>query len=420
MVKCRRESEGAEKCEREIPLLVVQQFSMESLHLTMINNGCQILGMYDEMSIMYGQLDAYKHSGSRLDRSTLLDLYNGGSWSRNFKNREQTNMKMPKTAFNMCGFIQPSFVCHMLSQSDPDAFNDRQFFICPGEVEYKYHQLKVPMDESVIKLEDMFKKIKNAHSSNVVYSFDQQAQDAFEKMHDDLCEKKEAIIDDENRRGILSKAKGQLARIAMVIHSIQNTLDIDSDGEWNAIIDEASVQKAKIILDYIIEVKFALMPPEKKINPPSTSLIIPTPINTGSPIIDGNTKYLSKFLSFNEDEILASGVSKYRLVPPSKSQKNNKYPVEECRLFMREVSTASIEERGRDGTSRKTVLFKKRPYTELGDTQHNILKKLHLNEEMYNSSANSSGSVDSFMLETDDSGTDETIHVLSTPDSQEQ
>ena len=56
--------------------------------------------MYDEMSIMYGQLDAYKHS--RLDRSTLLDLYNGGSWTRNFKNREQASVKMHRTAFNMC------------------------------------------------------------------------------------------------------------------------------------------------------------------------------------------------------------------------------------------------------------------------------------------------------------------------------
>ena len=90
--------------------LVVQQFLMEALHYIMMSNNCQILGMYDEMSVMYGQLDAYKHSGSRLDRSTLLDLYNGGSWSRNFRNKEQAMVKMQQTAFNMCGFIQPAFV----------------------------------------------------------------------------------------------------------------------------------------------------------------------------------------------------------------------------------------------------------------------------------------------------------------------
>ncbi len=65
----------------EPPQLVVQQFSMEALHHIMLHNKSQMLGLYDEMTVMYGQLDAYKHSGSTLDRSTLLDLYNGGSWA---------------------------------------------------------------------------------------------------------------------------------------------------------------------------------------------------------------------------------------------------------------------------------------------------------------------------------------------------
>ena len=50
--------EPEQSSRREPPQLVVQQFSMESLHQTMLNNGSQILGMYDEMSAMYGQLDA--------------------------------------------------------------------------------------------------------------------------------------------------------------------------------------------------------------------------------------------------------------------------------------------------------------------------------------------------------------------------
>ena len=78
-------SEQRQADDVEPPQLVVQQFSMEALHNIMLRNGSQMLGLYDEMSVMYGQLDAYKHSGSTLDRSTLLDLYNGGSWARNFK-----------------------------------------------------------------------------------------------------------------------------------------------------------------------------------------------------------------------------------------------------------------------------------------------------------------------------------------------
>lgn len=44
------------------PQLVVQQFSIEALHHIMLKNNHQILGMYDEMSIMYGHLDAYRYS----------------------------------------------------------------------------------------------------------------------------------------------------------------------------------------------------------------------------------------------------------------------------------------------------------------------------------------------------------------------
>ena len=167
-----KSNEPAEQSEP--PQLVIQQFSMEALHHIMSNN-CQILGMYDEMSVMYGQLDAYKHFGSRLDRSTLLDLYNGGSWSRNFRNKEQAMAKMQQTAFNMCGFIPPAFVLSMLDTSDPDAFNDHLFFICP-EVEFMYSDLKVPMDPTIVRLEDIFRKIKYVHKYMIVYRFDDAAQ----------------------------------------------------------------------------------------------------------------------------------------------------------------------------------------------------------------------------------------------------
>ena len=48
----------SEMSTQDQPQLVVQQFSMEALH-HMLKNYHQILGMYDETSVMYGQLDAY-------------------------------------------------------------------------------------------------------------------------------------------------------------------------------------------------------------------------------------------------------------------------------------------------------------------------------------------------------------------------
>lgn len=370
------EQEGTSH-DSEAPQLVVQQFSMEALHHTMIRNKSQILGMYDEMSVMYGQLDAYKHQGSRLDRSTLLDLYNGGSWSRNFKNKVQATCKMQETAFNMCGFIQPSFVVSMLESCDPDAFNDRQFFICPAEVEYCYSELKVPIDPDIPKLDVVFKLIKNNHQHCAVYSFSSEAQSYFIKIHDELCDRKRSIIDDEDRRGILSKAKGQLARLSMIIHCLQQALIITAtDSPWTLTISKKSVEEAKTVLEYVIEQKFALMQPEIKIDV----------MNSGSEILDESPKHLSKFLCFNGNEIMASDVSKYRLMPPIETTKKNKYPVEKCREYMRRVSDAGFGTLINDSGSFRSLTFRKRPYSELGSQQQEAIKKMNISEELYHNS----------------------------------
>lgn len=429
-------AESEEPAEQsEPPQLVVQQFSMEALHHIMMSNNSQILGMYDEMSVMYGQLDAYKHSGSRLDRSTLLDLYNGGSWSRNFRNKEQAMVKMQQTAFNMCGFIQPAFVLSMLDSSDPDAFNDRQFFICPEEVEYMYSDLKVPMDPTVVRLEDIFRMIKYAHRKMIEYRFDDAAQAAFIRAHDELCTRKISIPDDEDRRGILSKARGQLARMAMIIHSLEQAVEhpmnaccsdesLPTEVQWNATIKEDSVIKAEVITKYIIEQKFALMQPEVQVG------IAEMNVYTGRAVLDENPKYLSKFLTFKNATIQASDVSQFRLMPPTpkQSQSKNKYPVEQCKTFMKEVSQAgfgSIEEVQKvTGSGRKVLTFRKRPYDELGNDQLETLKRLRINEDLYsasqtsNTSRSTTSDDSSFLSQASDSDDNVPPITLCTPDSQ--
>ena len=71
----------------------------------------------------------------------------------------------------------------------------------------------------MVRLEDIFRMIKYAHKKMIEYRFDDAAQAAFIRAHDELCTRKISIPnDDEDRRGILSKARGQRARMAMIIH----------------------------------------------------------------------------------------------------------------------------------------------------------------------------------------------------------
>ena len=103
------------------PQLIVDYFSFEELHSVLSRNKGQVLGAFDEMSSFYGQLDLFKHTGSTLDRKTLLSLNSGASWCRNFRNYSGT---IEKTAFNVTGFIQPAFAMQMLHSSDHDGLND--------------------------------------------------------------------------------------------------------------------------------------------------------------------------------------------------------------------------------------------------------------------------------------------------------
>ena len=191
------------------------------------------------------------------------------------------------------------------------------------------------MDPTVVKLEKVF---KFAHKDMVVYHFDDNAQAAFITAHDNLCTRKISIPDDEDRRGILSKARGQLARIAMILHCLEEAVEhpmnesepSDEESNWYPVITETSVIKAEMIMKFIVEQKFALMQPEVQVGSTSDKNML-----TDSTVLDENPKYLNKFLTFKNVTIQASDVSQFRLMPPTPttSQTKNRYLAERCKKY---------------------------------------------------------------------------------------
>ena len=84
------------------PQLIIDPFSFEELHSVMKRNGGQMLGLFDEMSSLYAQLDLFKHGNSTMDRKTLITLNGGGAWARNYRSYTAV---LEKTAFNIAGTI---------------------------------------------------------------------------------------------------------------------------------------------------------------------------------------------------------------------------------------------------------------------------------------------------------------------------
>ena len=390
-----------EQCEP--PQLVVQQFSMEALHHIMLQNNSQMLGLYDEMTVMYGQLDAYKHSGSTLDRSTLLDLYNGGSWARNFKNKNGPS-KLQKTAFNMAGYIQPAFVVNMLEKPDIDGFNDRQLFDCPPEVDFKYGDLRVPMDATMPSLDLILRIIRMMHADKLVYSMNEEAMANFVVYHDGLVERKKGIPDDENRRGVLSKAKGQFARIAMVLHVLNQAVEVaqtlhlleqtskeairEQCSDWSTKIGEDAIAHAEVVMNHFIAQKFCLMPSETIVTPePPLSSI-------SNALLAENAKTLRRFLTDKAPVLTPSDISRRRLQPPkplspASPNRKSRYPVQKAKEFMLDVASAGfgcIEIAHSASGKKSSDIFRKRRFSELEPDQREILQQLKIPREDYEAS----------------------------------
>ena len=185
--------------------------------------------------------------------------------------------------------------------------------------------------------------------------------------------------------------------------------------EWNASIREDSIKKAEVITKYYIEQKFALMQPE---------LQVVINVHTGRVVLDENLKYLSKLVTFKNANIKASDVSQFRLMPPKpkQSQSKNKYPVEQWKTFMKEVSPAGFgsAEEVHKGGGRKALTLWKHLYSQLGNAQRETLKQLRINEDLYNvsQSSNSSHSATSDNLSRS-SGSDGSVALITlcTPES---
>ena len=106
-------------------------------------------------------------------------------------------------------------------------------------------------------------------------------------VHDELKRRKLAITHDENRRGIIAKAIGQMARVCMIVHVLDNAvamanLELDTDehndspAQLSSIVGKRWALQAIASMNYVLDRKFVMMPQEYKLQDasetaPSTS-----------------------------------------------------------------------------------------------------------------------------------------------------
>ena len=254
-----------------LPQIYIEHFSMEELHYTLKRNNGRVVGLYDEISLLYEQLDKYKNGSS--DRKTLLSLINGSSWRRNFRSSHSI---VPKTWFNIAGFVQPDVIVNLLNGNDYDGFCDRQIFVCPPEVDVDYDDIQQP-PPTTPPLDAVFQVLDDIHhQSNNNYELSKDAHIEFVAYHDELNERKRTQHRrDRDRKSVLAKAKGQVIRLAAVTFALHQAIskvkaNRDDDYPWSFEIPCEFLKKAILLQNFCIEQKFAL-------GKPATTTTLETP-----------------------------------------------------------------------------------------------------------------------------------------------
>ena len=118
-------------------------------------------------------------------------------------------------------------------------------------------ELVVPMPSDTPDLLEIFKTIADHHEETKIYTLEDEAYSAYRDIHDSLVKEKLKSTD-ENAQGIESKARGYVARIALVIHSLEQSLSAPSP-MWDTKISVEAVRAATAIIHHFNRQKFIML-----------------------------------------------------------------------------------------------------------------------------------------------------------------
>ena len=282
--------------------------------------------------------------------------------TRNFKSYSS---RIKQTAFNVTGFIQPKFVFEMLhAGNDADGLNNRQLFDFPPERELMLDELKVPIPTDKPDLKRIFSLLMTVHKAKQMCTLEGEAYDLYRETHDELVREKLERAD-ENVQGILSKARGYVARIAMILHCLEQAMDRN----WETVVSPNAVRAATAIVQHFNRQKFIALGCSE--SSPSTSNALSTRIIR---LLSMESKQGDGVLKLSE---IAQKHISQKVGTTYPTSKAGELIDEAANLGFGDVLSTETPNR------RASIHFKKRPLSDLNATCREILKKARVSSEKY-------------------------------------
>ena len=224
-----------------------------------------------EFSLLNELIANNKGGNSLLERKVFLTLYNGGEWLRDYINQPSTAI-MHRTCLNLTGVIQPKFIIRQLiPQRTQTGSMIASFSYMPTRKRSTLERSKA--NARGWNNIEVFSILHRGHKENqedfIRYHFDGTTVKEVKSFYNKLVERKAQILWDENRRGLLSKAR-QFMRMYMAKQAVQyaltaiksikeengDPLNVDDDDlEWRkCVITQETVKRNAALMEYLIQV----------------------------------------------------------------------------------------------------------------------------------------------------------------------
>ena len=255
----------------------------------------------------------------------------------------------------------------------------------PPQRDVLLDELKLPIPSNIPSLKGVYTLLCTIHSSPHTYVLIGDSLETYREYHDQLVRRQSQQLDG-NIQGILSKARGYTARLAMILFALEQTLTHIIEGEcdvcpntsWSFDVSNSCTRAACTIMDYLIQQKLIIMD-VTEVNEDSTlhaDQLLQIP--------DANRmrRLLLLPLEDNDGQITPSKVAQEHICAPT----DRKYTVMKALELFRSATSMGFSEQVDHvlSTNRKVSQFQKTLYSLLSSNARSALRQLPITEEEYN------------------------------------
>ncbi|XP_070536066.1 uncharacterized protein [Ptychodera flava] len=248
--------------------------NLENVQTVMSKSGRQMICLFDDISSVFQRLESSAGGCTLLNTNTLSSLYDGVSWSNH---ANESADFMDKTCLNLSGFTSLTSLIEIMQKTDTACLFDRFLVFIPPSVSYNFNDYRAVPDH-IPKLKKVYNVLRRIHQpeatttqSPIVYSFNTEALQLFGDYHDEFRRRISEFPASEDCHSLFSKAIGQIGRLSGTLQALENAFNVVARNEevsrrrWNQTITMDKVWCARVIVDYAIQQKLAMLPAEVRL-----------------------------------------------------------------------------------------------------------------------------------------------------------